>query len=76
MTRKNDNEKEALHEEVNLEELRRQHPEQRTLHGHAWRQSGPMIQCKSCPVAHSFWVGINKRMTGIDRSGEPILEDV
>jgi hypothetical protein len=56
--------------ETNLEEL----VPYVHLKGHVWRQEGPYIVCDSCPVRHSFCIGIDKILTGIDRQGNPIIK--
>lgn len=40
---------------------------------HTWRQQGPELICTSCPHPHSQWVGMDKKLTGFDSEGKPIL---
>ncbi len=48
----------------------------KTLAGHAWIQRGPHLVCTSCVIPHSTWVGMSKRLFGIDDQGVPILKTV
>ena len=41
---------------------------------HEWRQSGPYLICRSCPIEHSSYVGIDKLMVGVDEKGMPIMK--
>lgn len=43
--------------------------------GHRWVQQGPYLVCKSCPLKHSVYIGMNKRLTGF-KEGIPVLEKV
>jgi hypothetical protein len=40
--------------------------------GHEWRQQGPMLVCKSCPISHAQHIGLNVRLVGF-KDGMPIL---
>jgi hypothetical protein len=46
------------------------------LHGHQWRQEGPYLICDSCPVRHAVVIGMDKRLSGYDSDGSPIIEKV
>lgn len=41
------------------------------LTGHQWVQQGPWLVCKSCPIRHGTYIGINKILIGIDSKGYP-----
>ena len=41
---------------------------------HTWRQQGPHLVCTSCPHQHAQWVGMDKKLVGFTKKGEPILE--
>lgn len=42
---------------------------------HTPRQQGPWLICVSCPMQHTIsWVGVDKKLVGIDEGGNPILE--
>lgn len=43
---------------------------------HDWRQKGPFLVCKSCDIEHAVFVGIEKRLVGLDDKGRPILKKV
>lgn len=43
---------------------------------HDWRQQGPYLVCKSCEIQHAVYVGMKKRLVGLDDKGQPILEKV
>ena len=43
---------------------------------HTWRQSGPYIVCKTCELEHAVYIGINKRLIGFTKEGQPIVEEV
>lgn len=41
---------------------------------HTPRQQGPWLVCVSCPMQHTVaWVGVDRKLVGIDEKGEPIL---
>ena len=42
---------------------------------HTWRQQGPYIVCKECPLHHAIYIGMEKVMVGEDEDGTPILRD-
>lgn len=47
----------------------------RTNIHHTPRQQGPEIICVSCPYQHSIaWIGVRKKMVGINGEGQPIIE--
>lgn len=41
--------------------------------GHTWRQRGPWLVCTSCTYKHTYWLGMNKQLVGIDEKGKPIV---
>lgn len=41
---------------------------------HEWKQQGPYLVCKSCEIQHAVFVGMGKRLVGLDDKGKPILE--
>lgn len=42
---------------------------------HTPRQQGPWLVCVSCPMQHTItWIGVDKKLVGIDAKGAPILE--
>ena len=43
---------------------------------HKWIQQGPDLICKSCPAHHGIRIGVKKRLTGFDKDGNIILENV
>ncbi len=44
--------------------------------GHRWLQQGPFLICKSCPIEHSIFIGVNKRLVGYTDDNEPILKSI
>jgi len=46
------------------------------LAGHQWVQRGPYLVCRSCPIEHAVYVGMNTRLVGYNEDGEPILKRV
>ncbi len=42
---------------------------------HEWRQEGPYLVCYSCQLKHAVYIGMNKMMVGIDKTGMPILKN-
>ena len=42
---------------------------------HVWRQQGPYIICKECPLHHAIYVGMERLLVGIDDKGNPILKN-
>lgn len=46
-----------------------------SLSGHQWRQQGPYLVCKSCPVRHSIYIGVDKRLVGFTEDGQPKVID-
>lgn len=42
---------------------------------HVWRQQGPYLVCKECPLHHGVYVGMDKEMIGEDEDGKPELRD-
>ena len=45
--------------------------EQPKLDGHQWRQRGVVVYCASCPFEHSFLVGPEVSLVGLDEHGFP-----
>ena len=43
---------------------------------HEWRQQGPYIVCKSCPIHHASYIGMSHILTGINSKGDPILKKI
>lgn len=41
---------------------------------HIWRQQGPYVVCKGCPLSHAIYIGMDKIMVGEDEEGHPILK--
>lgn len=41
---------------------------------HSWIQRGYYITCRSCDLEHGTWIGADKVLTGITKTGEPILK--
>lgn len=46
------------------------------ISGHQWVQRGPFLVCKSCPIEHGVWIGVDKILVGINKQGNPILKRV
>jgi hypothetical protein len=42
---------------------------------HDWRQQGPYLVCKSCEIQQATWMGVNKRMVGMNKKG-PIIKKI
>lgn len=42
---------------------------------HMWRQQGPYLVCRECPLEHAVYIGIDKEMIGENEDGEPVLRD-
>lgn len=40
---------------------------------HIWRQQGVYVICKSCPMTHAIYIGIDKMLVGIDEKGLPLV---
>ena len=40
---------------------------------HIWRQQGPYLVCRECPLQHAEYIGTDKVMVGEDE-GKPILK--
>lgn len=40
---------------------------------HIWRQEGPYLVCRECPLHHAVFIGIENLMVGEDENGRPIL---
>lgn len=63
-----DNQDQPIHDEGEIDyELKNKIP----LTGHDWRQQGPYIICRSCPIEHGAYVGIDTTLVGIDEGGIP-----
>jgi len=41
---------------------------------HDWRQEGPFLVCKSCPITHSVSIGMDKILVGFDEENKPIIK--
>lgn len=41
---------------------------------HEWRQQGAYLVCKSCELQHAIYVGLGRRLVGLDEKGRPILK--
>lgn len=42
---------------------------------HTPRQQGPWLVCISCQNSHTIsWIGVDKKLVGLDENGGPILE--
>ena len=41
---------------------------------HQWRQQGPYLVCRECPLYHAQYIGIDNVMTGEDEDGKPIVK--
>ena len=57
-----------------LEEMRNEARE-KAKQTHNWVQRGIWLVCTSCEFEHGHCIGVNKRLKGIDKEGNPILED-
>lgn len=75
MQNNNDGKPEEVSEEMNFEVLKKDYefiaPSQ-----HEWKQRGPFLVCLSCELQHAVYIGMEKRMVGIDQNGKPILKTV
>jgi len=47
-----------------------------TLSGHQWVQRGPYLVCRSCPIEHAVYIGMNVRLIGFKDNGRPILKKI
>jgi len=67
-----------IEEEEELKEVENLHQmsEPATSKEHVWRQEGPMLVCRKCDAPHSFWIGTHRRMTGLDKKGNPTIEKI
>ena len=45
-----------------------------TLEG-KWVQRGPYLINRSAKIEYGVYIGLGKRLTGIDENGKPVLED-
>lgn len=41
---------------------------------HVYRQQGPYLVCRECPLHHAVYIGMDKIMVGEDKDGVPILK--
>jgi len=41
---------------------------------HEWRQQGPYLICKSCDIQHAVYIGMKKKLIGLEEDGKPIFE--
>ena len=62
-------ENEALHLEIDRDTLTSQVKE--GLYGHQWIQRGVYLVCRSCPIEHSIYIGVNRLYLGPDKEGLP-----
>ncbi len=56
-----------------LDKIRAEHKAKNVKH--KWRQSGVWVYCSSCDNEHGFFVGVNKKLVGIDDDGNPVIVD-
>ena len=42
--------------------------------GHRWIQQGPYLVCKSCLLKHTIYIGMDKRLVGLNKDGSPKLK--
>jgi len=45
-------------------------------HQHKWLQKGPYIFCTAGGYEHGNNVGVDRRLTGTDKDGMPVLEEI
>jgi len=64
----------GTHLEINRDEL--ESFVKKGIEGHQWVQQGPFLVCKSCPIKHAVWIGMNKKLVGIDEEGKPIFQKI
>ena len=64
----------AIHLEVNRDEIKSPIPKE--IGAHDWVQQGPYLVCRSCPLRHTTYIGVNKRYFGKDEKGLPILRPI
>jgi hypothetical protein len=50
-------------------------PYENTISG-TWVQRGPYLVNKSAKLEFATYIGVNKRLVGIDANGKPVLEDI
>lgn len=65
-------------EEADINTFSAEEPEEKyelPLVGHDWKQKGPDLVCKSCPLDHSVRIGLNKQLIGIE-NGKPLFKKV
>lgn len=43
---------------------------------HIWRQRGCYLVCLSCELQHAVHIGMEKRMVGVTKNGDPILKKI
>ncbi len=61
--------------EAELEAQRKEAREKFKKTKHNWHMKGGWLCCDTCEYPHQTFLGLNKVMTGIDKSGSPILVD-
>lgn len=62
-----ENNEEGEHEEIDIEELRRQ--ALASMPGHNWKLRGTMLECGSCPFTHGMMIDpeqVNKILDQLD----------
>lgn len=69
-----DSQSDELHIETNKDEL--QPLVNPSFKGHRWVQKGPYLVCKSCPLEHATYIGMDKQLIGFDEEGLPLFKRV
>ena len=65
---------EGLHIETDVSQLTSM--TKPNLAGHSWRQQGPYIICKTCPIEHALFIGMDHQLIGLNDDGSPILKKI
>jgi hypothetical protein len=64
----------GIHLEARVDEIESQVKE--GLLGHQWVQRGPFLVCKSCPIEHGIYIGVDRQLVGLNDDGTPKLKKI
>jgi len=64
----------GIHLESRVDEIENQVKE--GLLGHQWVQRGPFLACKSCPIEHGIYIGVDHQLIGLNDDGTPNLKRI
>lgn len=64
----------GIHLETKVDEIENQIQE--GLLGHQWVQRGVYLVCKSCPIEHGIYIGVDYQLIGLNDDGTPKLKRI